>query len=107
MKCPFKLGQKVVCIKNDMWVTSSSGTPSEGPKYGDVLTIDGFSVQGEWVGLRFVEFKRFTSKGEEYSYNYTRFRPLDEKRTDTGMAILRGILDDVNAGKDVKIKEDA
>jgi len=37
--------------------------------------------------------------GDVYKRQASRFRPLVERKTDTGMAILKSILDEVNAGK--------
>lgn len=66
----FKVGQKVVCIKNSIWLSSKTLKPLEGnhhPRYREIVTINSIEADGylELVGF------------PEYTYDPTRFRPLD------------------------------
>lgn len=78
----FRVGQKVVCIKNGPWY-SSNGDVQEGPAYGDVVTIRGFDSKKNGLLLR--EWERpqhLYSDGTERGYIYSRFRPVAEHKTD-------------------------
>jgi len=83
----FRVGMKVVCVKE--------GDGTNMAKVGHVYTIHGF-VRG-WhsstrttQGLLFVEIP---APAPPYlGYAASRFRPIVERKTDTGFAILTEIL---------------
>lgn len=90
----FKIGQKVVCVDN----APSWGTVSEmdGLEIGIVYTIRDFiahQATGE-IGIRLCEIRRKVSGADQYEqpYWHRRFRPVIERKTETGMAVLREIL---------------
>lgn len=64
---------------------------------GEIYTVSGRDVRPDGDALVvLVECPGFTTSGEsraDYGYMPKRFRPIVEKSTDTGMAVLREILD--------------
>ena len=77
----FRVGQKVVCVDAGGWVQRLSN----GKTY--TVTAIGEAFNRNWVGL-------YETPGKhDLQWESRRFRPLIEKSTDTGMAILREILD--------------
>lgn len=88
----FRVGQKVVCVSDD-WEEEYPGTLV---RKGDILTISRMLLcdEGKTVLLEFVE--AFSPETDEWSagYDAAAFRPLVERKTDTGMAILKSILED-------------
>lgn len=94
----FRVGQKVVCVKSRRY----GGTGAEiMPVKGNVYTVRGIDLNRPGcnceVGLWLEEITNppmdYRGGIEECSFDATRFRPLVEKKTETGMAILREILD--------------
>lgn len=87
----FRVGQKVVCVSARVCVT-----PGPEPVFGSTYTIREIETdyKGD-LGLRLQEIQKPISHhhNKEYGFYAFRFRPLIEKSTDTGMAILREILD--------------
>ncbi len=82
----FHVGQKVVCVDD-------SPTPLGWPvpfKLREVVTVAGFTITG-CVCLS--EYPNDVTLG----FFAHRFRPLTDRSTDTGMAILRRILTDHKA----------
>lgn len=110
----FRIGQKVVCVAanfNHDW----SVVPNR-PQNGLIYTIRGlrmwnFRDKGPLVCVYLEEIhndvNHWTS-GEhaEHPFAAWRFKPLIEKKTDTGMAILKKIASDVSNKQIVPIKED-
>lgn len=105
----FRVGQKVVCVdardtaEFSPFPTINCGM--DGLAEGTVYTIRRL---GDFRGvfcLWLEEIKRpLRTRGEierfgESGYCAARFRHLVEKKTDAGMAILKTILDEVNAEK--------
>lgn len=91
----FKVGQKVVCV-NDQFKPLDSKVFSALPVKGQIYTIRliyGPNVHGYGFLLAEITGMPWPGDGEERGFLATRFRPLVEKSTETGMAILRGILD--------------
>lgn len=99
----FRVGQKVVCVDaKARYGTKLFATPI---LEGEIYTIAGFQ-ESVWVHgticVLLVEAKNsrpHSFGGRDIGYQADRFRPLVEKKTDAGMAILKTILDEVNAGK--------
>jgi hypothetical protein len=94
----FRIGQKVVCIKQGSWTALSLG--EVGPSYGDVLTIRRIDDDAGETYFRFTEIMNPQDGSVDKNGNYSearfwsaRFRPVVERKTKTGMAILREILD--------------
>lgn len=94
----FWIGQKVVCVDD-----SPSDDPRCGPggdwvpnypKRGQIYTVRGISNTGSIVLDEIMNpIREFLGGDAEAHWKPHRFRPLVEKSTDTGMAILREILD--------------
>ena len=93
----FRIGQKVVCVDD-------SGHPSFAPvevKKGCIYTISWVGMHthpaaGKIECLRLVEVARRACAIDpdgNMPFRATRFRPVVERKTETGMAILREILD--------------
>lgn len=88
----FYVGQKVVCVDDaeigGIWV-------ADAPVEGEIYTITGqltVNVYGQnRPGLLLSEIKN--CDGFLGAYCSTRFRPIIEKSTDAGMAILHEIID--------------
>jgi hypothetical protein len=92
MDCKFVVGQKVVCIDDQVGTNepmASSYNPLDGLTVGQVYTIrwigmyKGFYLK-EFVGVRVVEIKRDVdpSEGVECCFRASRFKPLEKKKTD-------------------------
>lgn len=96
----FRVGQKVARV--------GSNAPGEGvrppqgysyPKVGEVCTIEAIY---DWLGgaiLNFVEHNNSHLPrvyGRAPGFNAKYFRPVVEKGTETGMAILRKVADDAS-----------
>lgn len=83
----FRIGQKVVCVDDECapgraWVRWGP------PKLGAVYTVAATglnSINGAGTCIAVEEIKG--------QYRASRFRPVTERKTETGMAILREILD--------------
>ena len=79
----FRVGQKVVCVLE----------PTINPLSlikGEVYTISEAGLISPSTGEPLVVLKEHGSQG----YWARRFRPLVERKTDTGIAILKSILED-------------
>lgn len=82
----FRVGQKVVCVD------ASPGRHGYAPRYvneGEVYTVSRLTISNDGPALRLIEVN-FDPLDWLLCH---RFRPVVEKSTDTGMAILREILD--------------
>lgn len=96
MQCNFQVGQKVVCklvVLSD-WAKSLS---FECPVVGKVYTIRAINVWPRSTLLRFEELRneRFTEisgKEIEPGFPHWYFEPVVEPGTETGMSILRELL---------------
>lgn len=109
----FHVGQQVVCIDDNpndglTWCKGSS------PKIGEIYTIRGFLISPSDGGIPCVRLHEIINRCfrhgvwyENCGYALYRFRPLIEKKTDTGMAILKKIASDVTKKQIIPIKEDA
>lgn len=90
----FRVGQKVMCVDADCMDNILEGIPArivEGAIYSVTWC-------GQWKGKTCVRLAGIIRNREEPHYkNWPfaayRFRPIVEKSTDAGMAILREILD--------------
>ena len=92
----FRVGQKVVCVDDS--VSGRTGLPT-GLVKGAIYTVRGFSwhpTVSPPYGVLIEEISfpdHRTSVGDEAGFHHARFRPVQERKTETGMAILREILD--------------
>lgn len=89
MQIHFRVGQKVVCVDGEehprLWC----------PKTGGVYTIRSVFVWDDCPYIRLEEYRHRTrSSGPwgEGGWNALRFRPVVEPGTETGMSILRELL---------------
>ena len=82
----FHVGQKVVCIH-----------PADQLVMGNEYTILAMSYPRGDEFLKVIE-------GYMHGWYSWRFRPLIERKTDTGMAVLREILDRESVEKPVKVR---
>ena len=64
----FKEGQKVVCIADFEWYSDLDGEMHDGPKYDEILKIDGFDENGH---LLFFKYDLVEGYYEQY------FKPLE------------------------------
>lgn len=107
----FYVGQRVVCVdtsKPDIGKVFHGFRVSgdlDGLQDGKIYTIRGFHpvwTTGE-PGVYLEEIKRRISSddGKEVSFKASRFRPLIERSTETGMAILRKVADDAAARRNL------
>lgn len=92
----FHVGQKVVCVDDD---NPCSCGCSIGIKSGNVYTVTAAFEGTAWGGAR--KQKVFVAEdtpriGWENGYLASRFRPVIERKTDAGMAILREVADDAS-----------
>jgi hypothetical protein len=86
MECKFYIGQKVVCITDELGLFMAPGSRArrslDGLKAGQVYTISSIlSVNGPNYTTRVqVVLKEIQRPGEVKGYDYRRFKPLDEIR---------------------------
>lgn len=87
----FRVGQKVVCVD----ASPGRHTFIRYLKRGAIYTIRGIDTESGQYGvwLQEVILPVIAPWKLEMSFMPTRFRPIVEKSTDTGMAVLREILD--------------
>lgn len=86
----FRVGQKVVCVDAGPSTVDGVVMLSKGAVY----TITGFDTSGKGgLLLSEVPHHRFYCNGTPAGWWHWRFRPVTERKTDTGMAILREILE--------------
>lgn len=87
----FRVGQKVMCVDDK----SRLGRPhleADGITriiFGNVYKVSGSTTRDGFAAVHLVGIKRPYGQ----AYYADRFRPVAEKSTDTGMAVLREILD--------------
>ncbi len=107
----FHVGQKVVCIDANFspdWHTipwSTTGTLAILPTQGTIYTVRGskiwhFKDSGDQLGLYLNEVVNppgnFKWGKMEHPFAAWRFRPVVERNTEAGMAVLRKIADDAS-----------
>lgn len=90
-----KVGDPVVCVDDDWHGPYFKGQPVIGQVLviHDMIVVERLSHDGCPVFLNF--------KGSEGGYNAICFRPVQPKSTETGMKMIRKLLDSV------PVKEDA
>lgn len=99
----FHVGQKVVCVLDftdksptDARMMPGLGWLDNGPKRGAVYTIRSISTDEDGCYIRLAEIlnpeRNYLYGRMEPMFTIKRFRPLAEKKTETGMAILQEIL---------------
>lgn len=78
----FRVGQKVVCIKQDAWVSSVSGKPAA--REGHPLTNAIYTVVGLLPGDSYAPngFVILAEAPPHCGYSAIHFRPVAEKKTD-------------------------
>lgn len=85
----FRVGQEVVCIDDSAPACGFGETPKKGETY--VISRIGDSSLGS---PNFIDVDGVKPNHPDYpGFRSSRFRPIIKKSTDTGMAILREILD--------------
>jgi len=103
----FHVGQKVVCVDATNFRNPHLSYLTNGkyPCLGMVYTIRGFTPSAMILleGMHCAPYSWTTHYGEG-GWLPWRFRPVIEKSTDTGMAILREILDRETVKDDKPIK---
>ena len=71
-----KLGQQVVCIKKDNWITVyGQETTRNGPKFNEIVTIDRIVSDQKWTFLVFEEYDSKTG------YEARHFQPVPNIQT--------------------------
>lgn len=96
------VGQKVVCVNNADTMMRKWHSKHTKPVLGGVYTIAGFgeSVYKGYVVIYLAEITNIiVTRGIRYydcGYNIMRFRPVQERSTETGMEILRKLQDPTN-----------
>lgn len=104
----FRIGQKVVCIDGDWILREGTVAPREGETY----TVRDKLFEGTCPSLRFVEIVNQpisysnTPGPIEPAFDAECFRPVVERKTDTGMAILTKILTDCPTDVNAPAKAD-
>lgn len=92
----FRVGQKVVCISDD-WEFRARAYANTLPQAKAVYTVREILDLPTGCGLTLEEIRdlvRWPDKpASEAAWTSRAFRPLIDKSTDTGMAILRKLLD--------------
>src|SRR3954462_11806790 len=91
----FRVGQKVVCVNPKILVHPDKSSPAL--VLNGIYTIRqlGIFPDGQ-PGMTLNEIHGLPFPGNcfgEWAFHTTRFRPVIERKTDTGMAILRKLLD--------------
>lgn len=93
----FRIGQKVVCIYGG-WRRDPGELTLRFPRKGAIYHVRGFPPNdpnpGSTIWLLEIVNRRLPGYGNEVAFSVRCFRPLIDRSTDTGMAILRRILDD-------------
>lgn len=104
----FHVGQKVVCVDATSITYHEKGSELV---EGHIYTVRevGITVRN-MLGLRLQEQKLTTALGywsgrphTDAFYRASRFRPVQERKTDTGMAILRKVADDAAKRKNLVV----
>lgn len=88
----FRVGQRVVCVD-----ASPRRFPSSPLVIGEIYTITG--IFPNFPSVTVAEARGLNCRGDFWA---DRFRPLVERKTDTGMAILKSILADA---ENYKVRE--
>jgi hypothetical protein len=104
MTCNFQVGQKVVCVEHACDLDS----PSDGlsvPQYGVIYTVRQVLMEEGEVWLLLDEIRNepdvFIDGSGEPCFHHEGFRPVVERGTETGMSILRNLLN--KTGKPVEV----
>lgn len=95
MECAFKAGDKVVCVEHPSNIEFYDGTISV-PQYGAVYTVREVLFEEGEVWLLLNEITNdpgdFVDGHGEPCFHHEGFRPVVERGTETGMSILRDLL---------------
>lgn len=97
MECPFVVGQKVVCVNDEeVPVAAIPGAiflffGLNGLTRGCVYTVREV-YQAEYSLVPLVKVREIYRPDADDGYSALRFRPLVERGTETGMSILRDLL---------------
>lgn len=106
----FKIGQKVVYVGGG-WKSGNAIAGATGPKVGGIYTIRGFvDVWIPFCGCPGIVTEECVNAPVlwcgalvEPALAASSFRPLIERKTDTGMAILRKVADDAAKRKNLVV----
>lgn len=91
----FRIGQRVVCIKEGRWFSNRPGRVTEWPSKGSVYIIAGFDDAPEGLYLE-LEGIVCLDGGLVPSWDATNFRPLTKRDTSAGVEALRKLQDPNN-----------
>lgn len=115
----FRVGQKVVCVDDD---PRSYRAPDDPAPIGLIQVERGSTYIIRWAGpaalwrakynwhgpssycVRVEGIFRGGTNGNDTPFDAGRFRPLVEKKTETGMAVLQEILERETINDDVPVK---
>ena len=97
----FHVGQKVECVDDTPHPRGALAWTYKNTvlKKGTVYTIRGTETGGGVLGIYLYEVKSDAPPfpdGRERSFCHTRFRPIVERKTDTGIEILKKITADAS-----------
>lgn len=88
----FRIGQRVVCVDDGTPFPTVSSPLTKGNVYTVRATDDRPHSKGQAIALAEIRVEASAPLLTGFFYS-SRFRPVIERKTDTGMAILREILD--------------
>lgn len=89
----FRVGQKVAHVGFDGCENAETDTSIPGPRKDEVCIISAIHDNDGWPSLELIEYPAPETDVFSAGWDARAFRPIVEKSTDTGMAILREILD--------------
>ena len=110
-----KVGDRIVCLTDEIDLFRLPGPHQyggslDGLRLGSIYTVKSIGPSADsdhraagHIQVVVDEINRGTWQGREMGFDVRRFRPVQPKSTDTGMAILKSILADPK----VRIEEDA
>lgn len=108
----FRIGQKVVCVKRGQWSVVLYGETV--PEFGKIYTVRGFDPYLDAGGSAGIFLEEIVNPPHQYrnaygeaSFCVTKFRPVIERKTEVGMAILREILDRETVGDPAHVSKPA
>ncbi len=94
MECKFVVGQKVTPLKGARWHDLNHENDFPQPVFGEAYTVHGLHLYSGMIFIRLAELLGG-------AYHHKGFKPVQS--TDTGMTILRGLLQP----RKCKVREDA
>lgn len=95
----FHVGQKVVCVDDTPTPGFTWGTGWR-PIKDEIYTIAAIGLRGFHGPYQCVKLREQTG---DWRFKASRFRPLIQRSTETGMAILRKVADDASKRKELTV----